>query len=155
MNTELKISGKSDWSQTQIAEFLTQSLIPIRLSIQDGDFPSICSVWYAFDEADGAIICVTHKRSQLAKLVAKSPRCGFEVASNQPPYRGVRGKALIELRPGAAIESLPSLIERYLGNTNAPLGKWLMSRIDDEVELRLSPVWLSAWDYGRRMEPVT
>jgi hypothetical protein len=50
--------------------------------------------------------------------------------------------------------SLPKLIERYLGTTNAPLGQWLMSRIDDEVELRLSPTWLSSWDYGARMEPV-
>jgi hypothetical protein len=53
-----------------------------------------------------------------------------------------------------ALVSLPKLIERYLGTTNAPLGQWLMSRIDDEVELRLSPTWLSSWDYGARMEPV-
>ena len=37
---------------------------------------------------------------------------------------------------------------------NAGLGQWLMSRVDEELELRLKPVWISAWDYGQRMEPV-
>jgi hypothetical protein len=154
MQSELNISAKSDWSEVEIGDFLTQSRIPIRLAIQDQGFPSICSVWYAYEASSHSIICVTHKRSHLAKLVARSPRCGFEVASNEPPYRGVRGKAVIEMSSEGALVSLPKLIERYLGTTNAPLGQWLMSRIDDEVELRLSPTWLSSWDYGARMEPV-
>ena len=145
---------KSSWNEAQIGTYLKETVIPMRIAITDGDFPTICSLWFDYDPIQGELICATHVRSQIARLIAKNPRCAFEIASNTPPYCGVRGKAVIEVNAAAAAQSLPRLITRYMGDTNAGLGQWLMSRVDEELELRLKPVWISAWDYGQRMEPV-
>ena len=150
----MKVSQKSSWNEAQIADYLKETVIPMRIAIMDGDFPTICSLWFDYDPAQGVLICATHARSQIAKLIAKNPRCAFEIAANTPPYCGVRGEAVIAVDAAAAAQSLPRLITRYMGDSNAGLGKWLMSRVDEELELRLKPVWISAWDYGQRMEPV-
>ena len=146
----MKVRQKSSWDEAKIADYLKKTVIPMRIAITDGDFPTICSLWFDYDPVQGVLICATHARSQ----IAKNPRCAFEIASNTPPYCGVRGKAMIEVDAAAAAQSLPRLITRYMGDTNAGLGQWLMSRVDEELELRLKPVWISAWDYGQRMEPV-
>ena len=150
----MDVGKKTSWHDAQIADYLKETVSPMRIAITDGDFPTICSLWFDYDPEQGALICATHARSQIAKLIAKNPRCAFEIASNTPPYCGVRGKAVIEVDAGAAAQSLPKLIARYLGDSNAGLGNWLMSRVDEELELRLTPVWISAWDYGQRMESV-
>ena len=150
----MKVSQKSSWDEAEIADYLKKTVIPMRIAITDGDFPTICSLVFDYDPVQGVLICATHARSQIARLIAKNPRCAFEIASNTPPYCGVRGKAMIEVDAAAASQSLPRLITRYMGDTNAGLGQWLMSRVDEELELRLKPVWISAWDYGQRMEPV-
>ena len=150
----MKVRQKSSWDEAEIADYLKKTVIPMRIAITDGDFPTICSLWFDYDPVQGVLICATHARSQIARLIAKNPRCAFEIASNTPPYCGVRGKAMIEVDAAAAAQSLPRLITRYMGDTNAGLGKWLMSRVDEELELQLKPVWISAWDYGQRMEPV-
>ena len=150
----MDVGKKSSWNEAQIGAYLKETVIPMRIAITDGDFPTICSLWFDYDPIQGELICATHARSQIARLIAKNPRCAFEIASNTPPYCGVRGKAMIEVDAAAAAQSLPRLITRYMGDTNAGLGQRLMSRVDEELELRLKPVWISAWDYGQRMEPV-
>jgi len=44
-----------------------------------------------------------------AKLLARDPRCGFEVAPDAPPHRGVRGTARVgevrRSRPSTTIEA--------------------------------------------------
>jgi len=149
----MKVSQKSSWNETEIGDYLKKTVIPMRIAITDGAFPTICSLWFDYDPVQGVLICATHVRSQIARLITKNPRCAFEIAANTPPYCGVRGKAVIEGDASAAAQSLPRLIKRYMGDSNAGLGKWLMSRVDEELELRLKPVWISAWDYGQRMEP--
>ena len=150
----MDVGKKSSWNEAQIGTYLKETVIPMRIVITDGDCPTICSLWFDYDPIQSELICATHVRSQIARLIAKSPRCAFEIASNTPPYCGVRGKAVIEVDAAAAAQSLPRPIRRYMGDSNAGLGQWLMSRVDEELELRLKPVWISAWDYGQRMEPV-
>jgi hypothetical protein len=147
----MKIANSSDWSEAQIASFLTETTIPIRLAVQDGDYPTICSVWYAYSASQTAIYCVSHQSSYLVKRLRETGRCGFEVAPNDPPYRGVRGKALVEIQDIDAEELLTGLIERYLGSTDSKLANWLLGRIAEEVVIELKPTWLTAWDYSGRM----
>ena len=82
-------------------------------------------------------------------------RCAFEIAPNEPPYQGVRGKAQVSSNRENAESTLLSLIDRYLGGTNKSLAKWLLSRVDDELEFVLTPTWVTSWDYGGRMEDAT
>ncbi len=85
------LSRKSAWNQKQLKEFLVSSKIPMRVSVLDGDYPLVCSVW--FEYLDGKLVIVSHRESKLAKVLVSQRKCGFEIASNNPPYRGVRGKA--------------------------------------------------------------
>ena len=144
------ISSKSDWNAEQIKAFLEDHQIPIRISVMDGDYPLVCSVWFEYDA--GNLICVSHKDSKLALLLQEVGRCGFEIAPNDPPYRGVRGKADVTFHQNGVEKRLRSLIARYLGDTNKGLANWLLGRVAQEVEIVLNPIWITAWDYGGRMD---
>lgn len=144
------LSQKSAWSQDQLQQFLLSACIPIRISAIDGDYPFICSVW--FEYTDGKLLVVSHKDSKLARTLLREGRCAFEIAPNDPPYCGVRGKADVEAGEGDAEATLKRLIERYLGDTNQGLASWLLGRAADEVVFTLHPTWATSWDYGGRME---
>ena len=147
----MKISTSSAWDQAGIARFLEGTTIPIRIAVQDGDFPLICSVWFRYDAARERILCVSHKASYLVKLLEQVGRCAFEIAPNEPPYRGVRGKAEVSLHANSAESLLHELIERYLDDTDSSLAKWLLGRAEDELVIELEPQWITAWDYSERM----
>ena len=144
------LSRKSAWNQTQLKEFLVSSKIPIRVSVLDGEYPLICSVW--FEYLDGKLVIVSHRGSKLAKTLVSQRKCGFEIASNNPPYRGVRGKADVLYELGNSEGTLRRIIRRYLGETNQGLASWLLSRVKDEMKFTLHPKWVTSWDYGERME---
>jgi hypothetical protein len=38
-------------------------------------------------------------RARILEYLRVEPRCGFEVASDRPPYRGVRGQGVASLHP--------------------------------------------------------
>ena len=59
------LSRKSAWSQKQLKEFLVSSKIPIRVSVLDGEYPLICSVW--FEYLDGKLIIVSHRKANLRR----------------------------------------------------------------------------------------
>lgn len=147
----MQLSDSSDWSVDEIAEYLTASRIPIRLAVDEQGCPIICSVWFNFDPDSANIYCVSHENSHLVKLLKAAGCCGFEVAPNEPPYRGVRGKAEVEVLSGSAEELLNNLIEDYLGNTDSKLAKWLLGRSAKERVIRITPTWITAWDYSERM----
>ena len=144
------ISATSAWTEAEIAAFLGDTQIPLRIAVVDGDAPLICSVWFAY--SNGNLICVSHQDSRLAQLLTKAGRCGFEVAPNQPPYHGVRGKARVTVSAADAESQLRKLIEHYLGDTNQKLANWLLGRADDEKVFVLTPTWITSWDYRNRME---
>ncbi len=99
-------------------------------------------------------MCVSQESSHLIGFRKQNPRCAFEVAPNDPPYHGVRGQGRASLTRAGAGDALKALTERYLGDTNQELARWLLDRADQEYLIRLKPVWISSWDYGRRMESV-
>ena len=70
---------------------------------------------------------------------------------NEPPYRGVRGQGRAHLLPEAGAARLEVLLDRYLGDRESNLARWLLSRAEDEVAIRIEPSWLTAWDFSARM----
>jgi hypothetical protein len=148
------ISSKSAWTLEAMETFLDGAVIPIRIAVLDGQFPLICSIWFYFDASTKQFVCASHERSKLIRVLEKVDRCGFEIATNDSPYRGIRGKAVATLSRANVSTSLHRLVDRYLGSTNAGLGQWLLSRVDEEYEIRLTPTWMTAWDYGQRMDPI-
>lgn len=146
------LSNKSGWNAAQVQRFLERSTIPIRIAVADGDYPLICSVWYEY--LDGDLCIVSHKGSKLAKLLRQAGRCAFEIAPNEAPYCGVRGKADVTASYDCAESALKRLIQRYLGDSNQGLANWLLGRVDDEIVFTLHPTWATSWDYGGRMENI-
>jgi Pyridoxamine 5'-phosphate oxidase len=136
------------WSEAEVRSFLAATVIPVRLASM-GTFPMVQSLWFLPDGLD--LWCATQSDSVLARRLRADGRCGFEVSADEPPYRGVRGTGHATLLPDAAAETLPRLIERYEVADDSPLATWLLSRIDTEVAVQVSPRALASWDYSPRM----
>ena len=146
----MELRASSAWSWAAIQSFLERQQIPLRLACVDRrDEPIVCSLWYLF-EGD-SLWCATQKSARVVDYLERNPVCGFEVAPEAPPYMGVRGQATVSLSAERGPEVLLSLIDRYLGDRESSLARWLIARSSDEVAIRLSPRWLTSWDYSGRM----
>jgi hypothetical protein len=148
---ELVRSG-SAWSAAGIRQYLAAAEIPVRLAcLATGGTPLLCSLWFLCD--DDAIWCATPHSARLAVLLQRDPRCAFEVAGDLMPYRGVRGQGVARLSRADGPAVLLRLIDRYLHSRESAFARWLMSRQQDEVAIRIDPEWLTAWDFSSRMRP--
>ena len=137
------------WDHARVERFLEETVIPVRLATIGRSGPLVQSLWFLHDR--GSLWCATQADAVVVRRLTADPRCGFEVAADAPPYRGVRGGATATIVADAAGKILPRLIERYLGSAPSPLGEWLLSRIDSEVAIRLDDLQISSWDYSSRM----
>jgi len=146
----MTLALKGPWAKAEIDTFLQQSTFPLRLAcVGEDGFPRVVSVWYEFDGQ--YFRCVSHRSSQLIKLLEQSDRVGFELAPNEPPYYGVRGQGIARLSSAADGKVLRAMLQRYLGGTDSTLGSWLLSRVEDEILITIEPVRLFTWDYRERM----
>lgn len=141
--------GAGPWDRQAVEAFLSTSVIPLRVASIGADGPLVQSIWFVYD--DDALWGCTQAEAVLARRLAREPRCGFEVAADDPPYRGVRGQGTVTILPDRAADVLPRLLERYQGTTRTGLGTWLLSRLDSEVALRISDLRVTSYDYSRRM----
>ena len=141
---------RGPFSSEQVEGHFRETVIPIRLACVDSDgSPLVLSLWYLW--RDGALWCATSPGARVVELLRKQPRCGFEVARDAPPYRGVRGQGLAELVPEQGAAILEALVDRYVGTRESSFARWLISRRDDEMAIRILPTHLSSWDFARRM----
>lgn len=132
---------------------LLEKKIPIRFScISKTGWPVILSLWYL--QKNGKIYCATQKNAKVVEYLRVNPRCGFEIASEKPPYLGIRGRGKVVLKEDISLEILESLIERYLGNQESSLAKFLLSQKDNEIAIEIIPSKLFSWDYSKRMKDV-
>ncbi len=144
------IRKTSAWSSAEIGAFLQDARIPLRLACATLDgTPLICSLWYLHD-AEG-LWCATQKRAHLVRLLRRDAHCGFEVAGDTMPYRGVRGQGEARLSENEGPAVLLRLIDRYLGQRDSGFARWLIARSHDEVAIHIRPAWLTSWDFSRRM----
>lgn len=144
------IRDSSAWSASQIQNYLADSEIPVRLAcLDDQGQPLICSLWYLFD--GDTIWCSTQANARIVQLLESEPQCGFEIAADGMPYRGVRGQGEASISDEYASGILADLIERYLHGKNRELADWLLSRSESEVTIGIEPRWLTSWDFSTRM----
>jgi nitroimidazol reductase NimA-like FMN-containing flavoprotein (pyridoxamine 5'-phosphate oxidase superfamily) len=145
------IRSSSAWDEQQINRFLADAVIPIRLGCVDheGD-PLVCSLWYLY--ADGALWCATQQSASVITLLEADPRCGFEVAPETMPYRGVRGQGKVVLSAEQGPGTLLRLLDRYLGTRDSGFATWLIGRSSTEVAIRIEPAWVTSWDFSQRMQ---
>ena len=112
---------------------------------KDG-FPVVASHWFLYDS--GKFYCALHDQSHMARLLSEDPSVGFEIAPEEPPYKGVRGAGRVRLTRDGALDMLETLLLRYLGSTDSQLAQWLLSRAEHEWLVEITPSRVSAWDYS-------
>mgnify|MGYP002281657110 FL=1 len=154
------------WDRDRVDEFLAAARIPVRLGCRTpSDRPWIVSLWFAWDpdagterdaEGDpadppGAIRCATSASADLVEFVEHDPEVSFDVSTNDPPYKGVRGRGRATVVPDEDKRLLRSLLEKYLGGTDNPTADRLLRPDREEVEIRIDVERLHAWDYSGRM----
>ena len=142
---------KGPWSTAEIERFLAETLVPMRLACQgETGFPVLASLWFV---PEGTTIwCATQQGARVATLLERDARCAFEIARDDPPYRGVRGQALARLVPARGEAVLRRAIDRYLGDTRPGFARWLLSRVESETAIAIEPRQLLSWDFGARMD---
>jgi nitroimidazol reductase NimA-like FMN-containing flavoprotein (pyridoxamine 5'-phosphate oxidase superfamily) len=130
--------------------YLEEARIPLRLScVTPSGWPMILSLWYVYRE--GRLFCATQKSAKVVSYLGDEPRCAFEVASDQPPYCGVRGQGRASLDEAMGPDVLRQLLVRYLGGTESPLAQRLLAQSHNEVAIVIEPVNMFSWNFTDRM----
>ncbi|MBM4263401.1 MAG: hypothetical protein FJ145_18465 [Deltaproteobacteria bacterium] len=130
--------------------FFEQSRIPLRLAcLTRQGWPLVVSLWFLYENEK--IYCATQESAKIIAHLRQNSRCAFEIASDLPPYRGVRGQGEAALRPELGRATLERLVARYLSGRQTPLGKNLLARADAEIAIEIRPLRIFAWDFTRRM----
>lgn len=150
--TAFTVNGSSAWNREGIARFLNDTIIPVRLGIESKRGPLVVSLWFEF--RDNAIWCAAHRDALVVRSLQEHPACAIDVSTNDIPYRGVRGAGTATCLPADGAETLARLIQRYLGGDDSNLARWLKSREADEVALKITPNWLTSWDFSERMSDI-
>lgn len=138
------------WTTEQIRQFWSTTVIPIRLATTSSSGPTVQSLWFL--PVDDALWCCTQRDALVVRRLTADPSCGFEIAADHPPYRGVRGHGTAALLPDQAGRILPALLARYGIPHEGSLAQWLLSRIDSEVAIQITDLTVSTWDFSERMQ---
>ncbi len=133
-----------------IEQYLKEIQIPLRLScVSASGWPVVLSLWYLYE--DGSLFCATPQATRVVAYLEGESRCAFEVASDLPPYCGVRSRAVASIEEDRGGEILERLLVRYLGGINNKLALQLLSRKQPEVAIRLKPQSYHTWNFSDRM----
>lgn len=145
-----QVNLRGCWSGAEIVAFIESQLIPMRLAVHDSvGSPWVLSLWYLYE--NGQFWCATNRNAKLASYLEADLQCGFEIAGDAAPYRGMRGKGKATLIPERGPEVLTRLLDRYGISQTSALAKSLLAKADQEVAICLTPQRISSWDFTSRM----
>jgi len=133
---------------------ISETKIPIRLAYTNNDgIPSVLSLWFV--QIDEKIYCATQKSAKIVQYLKKNPVCGFEIAADKPPYKGVRGNGSAKIIDNMGKDVLEILMKKYLGEKESGLSKFLKKNSHNEVAIEITPQNLFYYDYSARMKDVS
>ena len=138
------------WDTERLEAFLTETTIPVRIATHRGDGSLwMVTLWYRY--RNGSFDCATWADADIVRFLENDSEVAFDISTNDPPYRGVRGNGTAAMSPDDDKVVLRSLIERYLGGTDSSLAEWLLADDREEVHIRIQPESMYSWDYADRM----
>ena len=141
---------KGPWPKERIEAFLNEAVIPMRLAVASASgVPLVLSLWFVWQEQ--AIWCATRGEARVVALLRRHPACGFEIAADSPPYRGVRGQGVASVVEAEGAALLNRLLDRYGVAPQSRLARRLTRHPEREVAIRIEPTWILSWDYSARM----
>ena len=137
----------------EIDKFIPDSKIPIRIAfIKSTDLPAVISLWYVCK--DGKIYCATQKTAKIVSYLQKKSVCGFEIAADKPPYKGIRGEGTVQILNETGAYVLDLLMEKYLKGKESTLSKLLRNNSKTEVAIEITPQKVFHYDYSKRMKDI-
>ena len=135
-------------------QMISDTKIPIRLAYTNNDgIPSVLSLWFV--QIDEKIYCATQKSAKIVQYLKKNPVCGFEIAADKPPYKGVRGNGSAKIIDNMGKDVLEILMKKYLGEKESGLSKFLKKNSHNEIAIEITPQNLFYYDYSARMKDVS
>jgi nitroimidazol reductase NimA-like FMN-containing flavoprotein (pyridoxamine 5'-phosphate oxidase superfamily) len=142
---------KLDSDQTN--SFIPDVKIPIRVGfVKSNGMPAVVSLWYVCKY--GKIYCAVQKTAKIVSYLQKNPVCGFEIAADKPPYKGIRSEGTIRILNETGAYVLDLLIDKYLGKKESTLSKFLRHNSKTEVAIEITPQKIFHYDYSERMNDV-
>lgn len=134
-----------------IENYLHNIRIPIRLAMigEDGH-PLVVSLWFYY--TDKNIYCATNREARIVGILGNNPNVGFEIASDLPPYCGVRGSGVVSIEDDRDKIMLQKIYGKYFVNTDSKLYQYLMDAQREEVVLVIDPTKMHTWNFENRME---
>ena len=137
----------------QISRFIPDVKIPIRVGfVKSNGVPAVISLWYVCK--DGKIYCAAQKTAKIVSYLQKNSMCGFEIAADIPPYKGIRGEGTVRILNETGAYVLDILMNKYLGEKESTLSKFLRSNSKTEVAIQITPQKIFNYDYSERMNNV-
>jgi hypothetical protein len=146
------VSFTGAWDRESVADFLGEHAIPVRLACRRpaGDLWML-SLWFEYDADRRTLHCATKADADVVRFLRADGAVAFEVSTNHPPYRGVRGAGVASVAPDEDKTRLRALLDRYLGGTDSELASRLLAPDREEVELTIRPATVYSWDFSDRM----
>ncbi len=137
--------------RNKIDNSFSELKIPIRIAcLKNNGIPIVLSLWYVL--IDDKIYCATQKTAKIVSYLKKNPVCGFEIAGDNPPYRGIRGEGTVRILNEEGKRVLSILIEKYLGQKESNLSNFLKNNSKTEVAIEINPQQIHNYDYSKRMK---
>lgn len=134
-------------------DIVSDTKIPIRIAFLKPDgVPNIISLWY--EEIEGKLYCATQKSAKIVSYLQKNPTCGFEIATDKPPYKGTRGSGTARIIEEKGEEILKILMMKYLGDKESILSRILKKNVKTEVAIEITPEKIFHYDYSMRMRDI-
>ena len=137
------------WSGAEITAFLSETLIPMRLSVCTSSGPLIVPLWFEYQ--DSRLFSCSPADSLVVSALRREAEVAFDVSTNDLPYQGVRGRGRARCEVAADNIRLASLQSRYLAGTDSRLADWLLNRPGEEALIEIEISWLTSWDFTGRM----
>jgi hypothetical protein len=124
-------------------DLIVDPKIPIRLAfIKPDGTPNVISLWYK------------QVGEKILSYLTDNPKCGFEIAADKPPYKGVRGTGSAIIIQDKGQEILKMVMSKYLGDKESTLSKFLEKNSSSEVAIEITPAKLFVYDYTKRMKDI-
>lgn len=140
------------WGHENVAAFLGETAVPVRLACRTpGGGLWMLSLWFEYDADAGSLSCATSASADVVRYLRADEGVAFEVSTNRPPYRGVRGQGRATVEPDEEKALLKRLLDRYLGGTDSDLARSLLDPDREEVRIEVAVTKGYTWDYSDRM----
>lgn len=141
-------------SEDEIKIFLSSGYRNIYLGTTDNkNEPNIHPAWFYFDPKKEKFYIETASDSRKSQNVSKHSPVYYCVDDQNPPYKGVRGKAIAKILYDIDFNYFiaEKIMIKYLQSLDHPMAKILLPNVKSgkSILIELNPTYYSSWDYGK------